>query len=308
MAEGKKWFLYGCFGCLGIVALIVLVGGILAATALSGVRAEKLQQRVLTRELPHSPAASGAEDVAPAVPPRAVPASGRVVLDLARAEFHIEPARAGESMRVEANYDESTFELTESFEERDGVPWTYEVRFRGRGSGLMNALRMMFGATQPEVRIFLPADVPLELELTLDQGGANVDLGGLWLTEADLSLEQGGFQIDVDRPLRQPMERLALHGSMGGMQVSRLGNASPRRLDVEFSMGGLELDLRGEWVTDSVITLNASMGGVVLRLPTDVVIEGLETDRIRLPEDREIDLPTLRFDATSSMGDVEIFY
>jgi hypothetical protein len=313
MAEGRKWFFYGCFGCLGIVGLFALVVGVMAFTAFRGVRSEKVQQRVLSQEVPRAPGAPVDDaqtepDVDPGRPIRAAEAEGRVILDLSRAEFHVEPARPGEPLRVEASYDESSFELSESLNQPDDGPWSYEVTFRGKRSNLMNTLRMVFGGSQPVVRIYLPVHVPLELEMKLDQGGAIVELGGLWLTEADLRLSQGGFQIDVDQPLRQPLERLTLHGSMGGMEVSRLGNASPRKLDVDFSMGGLELDLRGQWITDSEIAIKASMGGVVLRLPRDVTIEGLESDRIRPPEEREIEPPTLRFDATSSMGEVEVYY
>jgi hypothetical protein len=170
----------------------------------------------------------------------------------------------------------------------------------------MAGLRQLFGGSSPKVQVFLPKDLPLSLEVVLVEGGGRLDLGGMWLTEVDLQLTQGGFQVDVDDPLRQPAERISLYCSMGGMEISRLGNASPRRLEVDFSMGGMELDLRGQWLNDSDIDIQSSIGGAILRLPRDVTIEGLDTGRFRPPEEAEIALPTLRFTTTISMGELEI--
>ena len=102
------------------------------------------------------------------------------------------------------------------------------------------------------------------------------------------------------------MERLSIVGSMGGFEASSLGNASPRELEVDFSMGGMDLDLRGRWAGDSDISLRSSMGGGVLRLPRDVRIEGLATSRIGDPTETEVEPPTLRFSVSSDMGNLEI--
>ena len=302
MAERKKWFLYGCLGCLGIVVLVVLIGAIVSGAAMFQVRQEQVEQRVSTQEI-QSTVASETED------PELLDASavaGHVRLNLIRTEFEIEALPPGEALRVEATYDKRSYELTESLEHGADGAWTYDLQFSSSGSNLMAALRQLFGGTAPKVQVFLPSDIPLSLELVLAQGGGRLDLGGMWLTEVDLHLEQGGFQVDVDEPLRYPVERFSMRGSMGGMQVSRLGNASPRKLDVEFDMGGLELDLRGLWLNDSDINIQSSMGGAVLRLPRDVTIVGLDFGGFRAPQDAEIPPPTLRFTTSTSMGELEI--
>jgi len=209
-------------------------------------------------------------------------------------------------MRVEARYDKNQYVLTESLERAEGAGWTYEVGFHSIGSNFMAGLRQLFGGTPPKVRVFLPSDVPMSLEVVLSQGGGRLDLGGMWLTGLDLHLEKGGFQVDLDEPLRYPVDRVSLTGSMGGMQVSRLGNASPRRLEVDFGMGGLELDLRGQWLNDSDIDIRSSMGGTILRLPKSVVIEGLASGGFSPPEETEIPRPTLRFTTSTRMGELEI--
>jgi hypothetical protein len=303
MASGKKVFLYGCAGCAGVVGLLLIGAAVLAGVAWVQVGREQIAEEVATQPLPES----RAFDVAGAEPPAPTPEPGRVLIDLQRVEVEIEPASAGEPMRVEAKYDKSSYTLEERLQREEGQPgWTYEVRFSSSVPNIILGLRQLFGGSQPRVRVFLPADVPLDLQVHLSQGGGRVDLGGMWLTELDLELRQGGFQVEVDEPLRQPVERVSLKGSMGGMEISRLGNASPRQLDVDLQMGGMELDLRGEWVADARISLRTRMGGTVLRLPRRVRIEGLEGAPLQPPESTEIPLPVLRFDVTTHRGEIEI--
>ena len=112
--------------------------------------------------------------------------------------------------------------------------------------------------------------------------------------------------LSVGEPLRAPMDRLAISASMGGAAVRSLGNASPRKLDVEFSMGGMDLDLEGHWMQDSEISISNSMGGGSVHLPRGVNIVGVSThERVRAPEDPETKLPTLTFTISGSRDDLE---
>jgi hypothetical protein len=234
---------------------------------------------------------------------------GRVRLDLAQARFEIVPGRPGEPLHVEARYDKSAYDLEESLEAGDagdGAAWTYTVGFRRtRGSGFMAALREMIGGTRPVVRVVLPPDIPLLLDMNLQQGETSMDLGGLWLRRADLKFAQGGFELRVPEPLREPMESLRIDGSMGGGMISDLGNASPRNFDMEFSMGGLVVDLTGAWAADADIDITSSMGGTVVRLPRNVILEGVPVQGLQPDPTAEIQPPTLRFRTSSSMGEIE---
>ena len=307
MAEsGKSWLKYGCFGCLGLVGLVVLLVAGAFGVALLQVRSEQVEEHILTPAVPLAAVAPETEAGEPGtlLPPQE--GEGKVVLDLSHAEFDVVPGRPGEPLRVEATYDKKSYVLEETLETLEGLPWTYSVRFRRTaGSGLLNALKQLLGGTQPEVRVVLPVDVPLHLEARTGQGGVRMDIGGLWLKTADLDFSQGGFELRVSEPLRVPLERLTINGSMGGFAVSHLGNASPRRLEVDFSMGGMMLDLRGRWVNDSDISITTSMSGGVVRLPRDVVIEGLDGTPLEASPTDELRPPILRFSTSTSMGELE---
>ena len=103
------------------------------------------------------------------------------------------------------------------------------------------------------------------------------------------------------------MESLTIRGSMGGFEAGRLGNASPRVLEVKCRMGGADIDLRGAWMRDADISIDVAMGGIGVQVPDDVRIEGLEDPAPTLGSAAEVSLPVLRFKSKSKMGEIEFY-
>ncbi len=298
MADVGTLFKYGCLGCLGIVAVVMVAVAVVMGMAWVGVENEAVEDRVL------APAIPSALDAPEGT------AGGRIVLNVREAELNVEAAAPGEPMRVEARYDTNSFSLEEKLEpgSGDGEPWTYELTFDREGrSGVISGLRKLFGGETPKLTVYIPSDVPLQLDLDMREGGAQVELGGLWVTSADINLEMGGLELSVSEPLREPMEHLVIQCAMGGASMSHIGNASPRRLEVSYRMGGMELDLRGQWVADAEIDISGSMGGGEVRLPKDVVIEGIRLGAFEAPSDPELKPPTLTFSTNSTMGDLHFY-
>ncbi len=294
-----KWGCFGCLGCLGVVLVLFLVA---VGVGWLSARSAKLEDEVLSRDLPPVATAAPSRADAPAAPSEAPPAAeaaaaGRVVLDLAQAEFDVEPGEPGGKARVEAHYDKQVYELVETLEQPPDGPWIYRVGFERTGVGWALGLRELFGATATKVTVFLPPDVPLDLEIRIRQGGAKIELGGLWLTSVELDTAQGGGDLRVSEPLRAPMQRFDLTARMGGMSVRSLGNASPAEVRVDVSMGGMDLDLRGAWVRDAAIELKSSMGGLDVILPRDVAIRGVPGQGLPESPEPEVRRPTLTFSA-----------
>jgi len=298
--NGTSWLRYGCFGCLGVILVAVLI--VIGVTGLAALRArgEKITERNLTPRIsaPQTPRTESAEVE--------TGGAGRVVLSLWHAEFEVLPAAPDEALRVEATYDENSYELVEQFDAGGEAGWVYEVTFRRTGGWLTTGLAQLISGSEPRVVIYLPRDVQLDLEIDAHQGALQGNLGGLWLSTAEVSLEQGGLQLAFDEPLREPMERLAIDFSMGGGQLTSIGNASPAVLDLEFSMGGAEIDLRGEWVQDAMITLDTRMSGALVRLPREVLLEGIDREGLTVEEGLEVRPPKLTFEIKSDdRGDIE---
>jgi len=285
------------FGCLGIVALGVLLTAIAALVAWRGVGQQDLQDRELT------PVA-----VAPEAP--LTGKGGRLVLDLGQGEFTIKPAPPGASLGVEAHFDASTHELTDRFEVLPDSTWVYHLTYRRTIPGLQALLQaVMGGGTESRIDITIPDDLRVALELRVEEGGLEADIGGLWITEADIAYAKGGFALEIDQPLREPMTRLRVDGSMGGFAAAGIGNASPRVLDIDCRMGGADLDLTGDWRQDCDVRLSIRMGGMGVLVPEDLPIEGAVVTgdgELLRRADREIPLPVLRFELSQSMGEIEI--
>lgn len=311
---GKKWLKYGCFGCLGLLVLVLLIAGSVGGMAWFQASSMKAEEEVLTREVPEAARPAETPGVAPDALAADLPGAadrlagfpkGRVVLHMQNADMHVEPAPPGEPFRVEASYDRNTCELVERLDGAADGAWTYTLTFKRRGfSSPITTLAELISGASPKVTVFLPRDVPYDLEMRLMEGGARVELGGLWLTNADIHLQAGGFELGVSEPLREPLERMTLRTSMAGGAIKSLGNASPRNLDVQHRMGGLALDLRGRWVEDSKISIDLSMGGGAVMLPKNVIVEGVP-GRARVTGGTEGKIPRLTIDSASSMGDLE---
>jgi hypothetical protein len=317
------WFHYGCLGCAAVLVLVFTLGVVLVSLGRSAARSQKIATRTVEEPLPapplpaQAPPAPSAEATIPHsdAPPLAVPdfdsdrdsdvRAGRVLLDLAQGEFQVEPAAPGEPLRVDAEYDENRYELVTRLDEDAEGRWSYEVRFRQAGTpGLISLLAQIMGARSPRVTVFLPRDVPMDLDLRFSQGGGRADLGGLWLTETRVAFAQGGGELEFSEPLRRPTESLTIESAMGGGSFGWLGHASPRTLRVESQMGGGEIDLRGDWVRDCEISLESRMGGLEVRVPEGVITRGLPRDRPAPTDVEDASVPTLTFSYSESMGEI----
>jgi hypothetical protein len=308
MGGCRTGFKFGCFGCLTVLVLLIIIAAVVFGVAWNQVRKEEIETQELTQMLAETELI-GTEDDPLEVPPEFVPSepAGKIVLDLRHTKFDVVPAAPGEPLRVDAKFDSNHYGLWDSFEEElEGEGWTYEVEFRRTsGSYGLTTLKELLGGTRPRVKIYLPKDVPYDLELDFMQGGAEVELGGLWLTNADIRFLQGGGELRVSEPLQAPAESMTVEFRQGGGAVFGLANASPMELDVAFSMGGGYVDLRGPWQRDAEIMIDQSMGGVSVHLPRNAVLRGIGRFDTEEPVQAGEKVPVLRFSTSSHFGELE---
>ena len=304
----RKTLKIGCLGCFGLLFLMVVIAAIVFGVASFQARNAVIEKQELTQIL-SSPETALIEDAPLEVPTEFVmtPPAGRIILDLRNTKFDIKPAKPGEPLSVQAEFDVNSYRITETYDEGAAEEgWTYEVNFRRTSNSyLMNVLKEALGGNKPRVVVSLPRDIPYDLDLSVMQGGAEVELGGLWLTNADIRFLQGGGAVEISEPLHAPVDSLSIDFSQGGGAVEGVANASPSRLEVGFSMGGGFLDLEGTWLRDAEIDINQSMGGVTVRLPRDVIIRGITKPGVEVPEIDDTGMPVLRFSTSSHYGELE---
>ncbi len=304
----RTGFKFGCLGCLALLFLLIVITAIVFGVAWNQVRNEEVKTKELTKVLT-APEAAGVEGGDLEVPAEFVVSepAGSVVLDLRNTVFEIRPAQPGEPLKVEAKFDINNYGLAENFEEGSAEEgWTYEVTFRRTAkSYALTALKELLGGTKPKVKIFLPSDVLYDLDVDIMQGGADVELGGLWLSNVDLRFLQGGGAVEFSEPLQHPADSLAIEFSQGGGAIEGVGNASPNTVEISFNMGGGSIDLHGPWQRDAEITIDQSMGGVSVQLPRNVVVRGIGRFDTEEPAEGGEEVPVLRFSTSSHFGELE---
>jgi hypothetical protein len=307
MAGPKGCFKSCLLGCGGFVALLVVVGGIMAGLAWRSL--DKGRQVSGDLHFGDGTTAAVADETMAARAVRLTTTrGGKVHLALGEGEFLLHAAAPGEGLHATAEFNTEVHHLSEQFAVLPDSTWEYRLECRQTMPGLQALFRNLLGGkTETRVHVYLPPEVPIDLVLRAERGGCEADLGGLWLRTGDLQFRQGGIQIGFSSPLREPMDSLRLNARMGGVTADRIGNASPRALDIDCAMGGANVDLRGAWRNDCDARAAIRMGGMNLRVPADMRVEGDGVPPPRLTgSEIEVPGPVLRLKIEKSMGEVEV--
>lgn len=137
------------------------------------------------------------------------------------------------------------------------------VSSRGDGSG------KEAGALQ----LALSNRVPLDLTLDLGAVDADLDLGGLRLNRLKVESGASDARIRFDTSNVVPMETLDLDVGVASLRATNLANANAREIRVNARVGSVDLDLGGEWTQDVELRVEVALGGVTVRVPSDVGVK-----------------------------------
>lgn len=308
MSERRGCFKTGCLGCLGLLVLLFVFVGVNAVIVLNRGDDEYVEDQVVGPDTAQTTAPLEDSQAAPTAGEKPDAGRGWLILELGQGEFELHPGQAGEGVVVKADYDASIYELEQYSHTWADSSWVYHVRFHRTITGVQAILREVMGGNKgSQLHIYVPPDLPVELNVLVKDGGLVADLGGLWLTDVDLRFNKGGIMLDVSEPLREPLHNLTIRGRMGGGEISHVGNASPRVLEFSCSMGGAELDLGGDWRNDCDARVKVRMGGMDLLVPDNIeLVDASETDDTMRRTDSEIERPVLRLRQEAKMGEIDI--
>lgn len=199
---------------------------------------------------------------------------------------HLKVRSVDESLlyRMNLRYDEDSFEPVADFSGdrlRVGVESIRRgIRMTGRHSG--------------EMELELARGVPMDLDLTFGAVRADIDLGGLALT--DLHLKTGASEsiVDISEPNPARMRSATFEVGAAAFTVNNLGNLNAERIELDAGVGAIVLGLGGRWQRDAHLSIDMGLGTLELRVP-----EGLG---IRLRKDSF--LTTLDSEGLIKRGDV----
>lgn len=314
--RARGCFKYGCAGCLVVVALVV--GAIFVVGALQMAHQER-DPEFVEEQAEHPLPAAPDRPAMPQVLPlpdgvvEALPAPGRIVLDVTTSRFTIRPGEPGEPIRLAADYDTARYVLQEELVEEDGT-WTYRLDFRPRGGfgGIFFGGGRDAGANRLD--LVVPRDRLLDLVGSVGIGETELDLSGIAVRRVDLEMGAGQHFVEFGEPLEVPAERIDVQSSVGSVELRSLGNASPAEVVVDHSIGELYVDLTGAWQRDATVDVDYRIGECRVRLPrtartviarSSVTIGEKAVDRTR-EEELPADAPTLTLSLSGSIGELRV--
>jgi hypothetical protein len=189
----------------------------------------------------------------------------RAELDYLAGGLRVAPGRATELYRMDASYDSDRYEPTSDFNAAQGAV-SLGLKPSGQGGLRVVSRRQL---RQDANVAFAPA-VDLDLDITLGAVDADLELGGLSLTE--LTLQAGASQAVVrfSQPNRSRCRSARITAGAAEVTMLGLGNSRCDRIDFEGGMGKVTLDFDGAWTSSAAAAVKMAVGELTLRLPRRV--------------------------------------
>lgn len=182
--------------------------------------------------------------------------------------LRVAPAEPGLLYRMELRYDEEAFRPVNEY--RNG-----RLRLGSEGDG--EGISLGRGRSEGELELKLARGVPMDLRMRFGAVRADLDLGGLSLTDLRLSTGASESRIDVSEPNPVPMGRAELEVGAAEFTARHLGNLNTERIDIDAGVGEVTLEFTGRWQRDAEVAVDLGLGALELRFPEGVGVR-LEND------------------------------
>lgn len=173
-------------------------------------------------------------------------------------QFRVRPAESGVLYRLELRYDEDTF---------DPVNEYWNGRLRVGIDGGDRKIRVGKGESAGNLDLSLAVDVPMDLNLEFGAVKADLDLGGLALTDLRMVTGASETLIDVSEPNPVSLGTAKMQVGAAQFHARRLGNLNAERIDMDAGVGDIILDFTGDWQRDARVDVNLGIGSLELRFP-----------------------------------------
>lgn len=206
----------------------------------------------------------------------------RASVEFAAGELKIAPGAAGTLYRYDLVYDAEHFDPVTSYNAE-----THRLRVGVDGRGHGDIRHRDRDQWRQRLDLGLSPSTPLSLELTFGAGAADVELGGLSLSDVQMKGGASETTIRVSQPNRGTCRSFTMEVGAIDLKTEKLGNARCERLDLKGGAGSVVLDLTGAWGegTTSQVDIAIGLGSVTLRLPEGVGVEA-DVERFLVNFDR----------------------
>lgn len=234
-------------------------------------------QEIGTRLEPASPGTSleRSDDVS-ALSREASAAAVIVVIDVEECEFFLESGPAEDGVRVEATYDEATYELKKAYDLEGETP-VFRLEFKSTIS-LWRRIAQDGGLDDSdlamnEITVFLPENTPIALRTKVSKAEGEMLLDDLVLTELVTESTMGEYTVSMDTPNPVAMDLASIKMSMGEGTFRGLANLRAKTLSIEGGMGELRIDFGRSLLVDTDVRARMRMGEMKIEVPDDALYD-----------------------------------
>lgn len=183
-------------------------------------------------------------------------------LEYGAGSLRIEPGEPRELYRMNLTYDADRFVPLSDFD-ASGRVVVLGLKARGEG-GVRVVSRNQLRQT---AQVSLSPRVDLDLDLSLGAVDADLELGGLRISELDLKTGASQATIRFSGPNAMRCRRAAFSAGAAEVAVLGLGNSRCEEIAFEGGVGKVLLDFGGTSTSNSHIKVTMAVGGITLRLP-----------------------------------------
>ncbi len=188
-----------------------------------------------------------------------------VDIDVEECTFFLESGPASDGVRIEASYDEATYELTRSYDLDGDIP-VFRLKFRSKISFWRRIAQDGTFSDEDfamnEITVFLPENTPIALRSRIAKGEGEMLLDNLVLTNLVTHCTMGEYTIEMSTPNPVTMEFAKMSMSMGEGTMRGLSNLRARSLRIEGGMGEARIDFGTSLLVDTELIARMKMGEI----------------------------------------------
>jgi hypothetical protein len=159
-------------------------------------------------------------------------------------------------------YDEERSEPVHRYDAEDRSLTVGASDVAGRGAGGRRG--------GSELRLALSPAVPIDLDVDLGAGRGEVELGGLSLRSLRLQSNAAETRVRFSRANLDRLRNFDIEAAAGAIRVNDGINARASTIAVRSRVGGVDLDLSGDWTESITIDADLAVGSLKIRVPEDV--------------------------------------
>ncbi|HEX2778009.1 MAG TPA: hypothetical protein VHM30_00820 [Gemmatimonadaceae bacterium] len=224
--------------------------------------------RVLVALAALAPAAAGAQQWRTVETARQLTATDPLAVTIRYAAGHLElrPVEGRLLYQMRIRYDEQAMDALHQY---DAADHRLQLGLRSANVG-WRAMKSMHGEKGGSMSVGLTSELPMALDVELGGVEADMDLGGLRITQLKLASGLAGVKVDFSSPNAVVMERMSLDLGLGGLKLENVGNANVAEISIDGGLGGIALDFGDVVAHDVKINADMALGELRIGVPRNV--------------------------------------